>query len=200
MSSNLEKNIFNLKFTAKQLQRQSKKCQKDESSEKSKLKKAIQQGNTEGARIYAANAIRKKNESLNLLKLSSRIDAVVSRMETAVTMKKVSTNMVGVVKQMDKAMETMNLEQITAVMDRFEKQFEDLDVTTEYMEGAMSHSVAGTTPADEVDNLIQQVADEHGLEVKMALPGAVGTALPSVKLASKDDEELSERLSKLRNP
>ena len=43
----------------------------------------------EGARIYASNAIRKKNESLNLLRLSSRIDAVASRVQTAVTMRKV---------------------------------------------------------------------------------------------------------------
>ncbi len=51
---------------------------------------ALQQGNTEGARIYASNAIRKKNEALNLLRLSSRIDAVSSRVETAVTMRQVS--------------------------------------------------------------------------------------------------------------
>ena len=44
----------------------------------------------EGAKIYAANAIRKKNESLNLLRLSSRIDAVSSRVETAVTMRQAS--------------------------------------------------------------------------------------------------------------
>jgi hypothetical protein len=44
----------------------------------------------EGARIYASNAIRKKNESLNLLKLSSRIDAVASRVQTAVTMRSVN--------------------------------------------------------------------------------------------------------------
>lgn len=43
----------------------------------------------EGARIYASNAIRKKNEALNLLKLSSRIDAVASRVQTAITMRKV---------------------------------------------------------------------------------------------------------------
>lgn len=77
-------------FTAKQLNKQSKRCQKDETTEKNKLKKAIQDGNMEGARIYASNAIRKKNESLNLLKLSSRIDAVASRVQTAITMRKVS--------------------------------------------------------------------------------------------------------------
>ncbi|CAD6954372.1 unnamed protein product [Tilletia laevis] len=64
-------------FTAKSLQRQAKKAAKDEVAEKAKLKKVLAQGNTEGARIYASNAIRKKNESLNLLRLGSRIDAEV---------------------------------------------------------------------------------------------------------------------------
>ena len=73
---------------------------------------ALQQGNSEGARIYAANAIRKKNESLNLLRLSSRVDAVASRVETAVTMRQVTGNMTSVVKGMDKAMESMNLERV----------------------------------------------------------------------------------------
>ena len=73
---------------------------------------ALQQGNTDGARIYAANAIRKKNESLNLLRLASRVDAVSSRVETAVTMRQVSGNMASVVKGMDKAMESMNLERV----------------------------------------------------------------------------------------
>lgn len=76
---------------------------------------ALQQGNNEGARIYAANAIRKKNESLNLLRLSSRVDAVASRVETAVTMRQVTGNMTSVVKGMDKAMESMNLERVRAI-------------------------------------------------------------------------------------
>ena len=73
---------------------------------------ALQQGNNDGARIYASNAIRKKSESLNLLRLASRIDAVASRVETATTMRQVTSNMTSVVKGMDKAMETMNLERV----------------------------------------------------------------------------------------
>jgi charged multivesicular body protein 1 len=116
--SALENQLFNLKFTAKQLNRQSKKSTKEEGAEKLKLKKALQQGNTEGARIYAANAIRKKTESLNLLRLSSRIDGVAARVQTAVTMQKVcisnkvTSSMSSVVKGMDKAMQSMNLEQV----------------------------------------------------------------------------------------
>lgn len=74
---------------------------------------ALQQGNTDGARIYAANAIRKKSEALNLLRLSSRIDAVSSRVETAVTMRQVTGNMTSVVRGMEKAMDSMNLERVS---------------------------------------------------------------------------------------
>ena len=103
----------NAQFTAKSLNRQAKKANKDETAEKNKLKAALQKGNTEGARIYAQNAIRKKTEALNLLRLASRIDAVASRVETAVTMRTVTNSMGSVVKGMDKAMESMNLERVS---------------------------------------------------------------------------------------
>ncbi|CEP09687.1 hypothetical protein [Parasitella parasitica] len=196
----LENQLFQLKFTAKQLNKQSKRCQKDETTEKNKLKKAIQDGNMEGARIYASNAIRKKNEALNLLKLSSRIDAVASRVQTAITMRKVSTSMAQVVRGMGRAMETMNLEQISMVMDKFESQFEDLDVQTGYMEGAMAGTTTMNTPQDEVDSLMHQVADEHGLELNDALnelePSKV---LNEPKQKEKDEDSLlTERLKALR--
>ncbi len=51
---------------------------------------ALQQKNVECARVYAENAIRKKNEGLNWLRMASRVDAVASKVQTAVTMKGVS--------------------------------------------------------------------------------------------------------------
>jgi len=42
--------------------RSAKKCEKEEKTEKLKLKKALQKGNLEGARIHAENAIRQKNQ------------------------------------------------------------------------------------------------------------------------------------------
>ena len=101
----------------------------------------MSQGNTDGARIYATNSIRKKNEALNLLRLSSRIDAVASRVETAVSMRQVciihatwcmrvctnaythaplgtflhiqvTGNMTSVVRGLDRAMQTMDLERV----------------------------------------------------------------------------------------
>lgn len=51
---------------------------------------ALQQKSVECARVYAENAIRKKNEGVNWLRMASRVDAVASKVQTAVTMKGVS--------------------------------------------------------------------------------------------------------------
>merc|ERR1712228_699268 len=158
--ASMEKHLFNLKFAAKELERNSKKCDKEEKAEKTKLKKAIEKGNMEVARIHAENAIRKKNESLNLLRTSARVDAVASRVQTAVTTKRMTQSMQGVVKAMDSAMKSMNLEKISGLMDKFEKDFEDLDVQTSVMEGAMSQTTATNVPTDAVENLMKQSADE----------------------------------------
>lgn len=73
----------------KELERNSKRCEKEEKAEKLKCKKAIAKNNMEVARIHAENAIRQKNQSLNYLRMSARVDAVASRVQTAVTTRKV---------------------------------------------------------------------------------------------------------------
>ena len=50
---------------------------------------SLVKGNKEGARIYAENAIRKKNESLNYMRMAARVDAVASRIQSAMMMKDV---------------------------------------------------------------------------------------------------------------
>lgn len=45
--------------------------------------------------MYAENAIRKKNEGVNWLRMASRVDAVASKVQTAVTMKGVSARAQG---------------------------------------------------------------------------------------------------------
>ncbi|XP_071522498.1 charged multivesicular body protein 1b isoform X2 [Panulirus ornatus] len=198
--ANMEKHLFNLKFAAKDLERQSKKCEKEEKAEKVKLKKAIAKGNMDGARIHAENSIRNKSQALNYLRMAARVDAVASRVQTAVTQRKVTQSMAGVVKNLDAAMKSMNLEKISALMDKFEHQFEDLDVQSSYMDTAMSQTTTTAVPQDAVNGLMTQVADEAGLELNMELPtGGTSTVGVTATQASQDQDELTQRLAKLRN-
>ena len=97
----VENQLFNIKFTAKQIHRMSKKSDKQHEQEKLKVKKAIEKGDAESARIHAENAIRIKNTGNNYLRMASRLEAVASRLESAVKMQQVSKQMGSVVKGMD---------------------------------------------------------------------------------------------------
>ena len=68
---------------------------------------------------------------------------------------------------------------MTSIMDKFEKQFEDLDVQTQYMDSSMSATTTLTTPEGQVDELMRQVADEHGLELNMELDARTSRRRPA---------------------
>ncbi len=192
--------MIDMRITSKQMQRSAKKCEKNEKMALEKLKKAIKQGNSEGARIYGQDAIREKNQALNCLRMASRIDAVSSRIETAVRMNAVSGAMKNVVKGMEKGLAAMNAEEISKVMDKFESQFEDLDVKAEYMEGTMNATTATTTPTEQVDELIMMVADENNLELGDAFAemGPVSNKVPEAEKPEAVNDDLEARLANLR--
>lgn len=183
------------------MERNAKRCNKEEAAEKLKLKKAIEKQNYDGAKIHAESAIRKKNEALNYLRLASRIDGVASQIQTAVSMQTVSKSMGSVVEGLNRALESNQMEKVSLLMDKFETQVENLNVQTSYMESAMMNSSAMTTPADQVQDLMQQVADEHGLEFSSQLGNVPSGAISSSAAAAKEAQEdpLTERLAKLRN-
>jgi len=196
----MEDTLFQLRFCGKQLEKLSKKAEKDETLQKAKVKKALTQGNIEGAKIYAENAIRKKNESLNYLRMASKIDAVRSKVQSAVAVKAVTQNIGQVVKGLEKAMNAMDLQKVSQIMDKFEQQFENLDVRTSVMEDAMGSATTLTSPREQVDGLIMQIAEENGLEVASQL-AAVPTAAIKTPASSKSEKEddLTRRLQELRN-
>lgn len=121
-----------------------------------------------------------------------------SRVQTALTTRKVTNSMAGVVKAMDAAMKGMNLEKISGLMDKFEQQFEDLDVQSSVMENTMNSTVTTSVPQNDVDSLMQRVADEAGLELNMELPAGPSSTIGQSTQVSQEQDELTQRLARLR--
>lgn len=176
----------------------------------------MKQGHNDIARIYAGNAIRKQNEKLNLLQLASRVDAVAGRVQTAVTMRQITGNMMKVNRSLDVAMKSMSPErvpkhsrpllpqpmltllQIAAVMVDFEKQFENVDSATELYQDITSSATAVGTPQEDVDRLMAQAADKAGVDLQQDLQAAT-PAKTKVGPTEQEEEAFTERLRALRN-
>ena len=107
--------------------------------------------------------------------------------------------MAGIVKALDSAMASNNLERVANTMDQFEHQFENLDIQSEFVENAMNNQASLSTPEDEVNTLMMQVADEHGLDVQLNMPhaSAAPVAAPPAATATPD-ADFSQRLAQLR--
>lgn len=125
-------------------------------------------------------------------------------------------------KAMEKAMKSMDLEKLSIEMDKFETQFQNMDVhtsvspcrvsavyhlrvsvqliivthTNKVLEDTMGAATTLTTPQNQVDDLIQQIAEEHGLEVIDQLnelpAGATSLGGESSRSQEKEDQ-LSKR-------
>ena len=66
---------------------------------------------------------------------------------------------------LQKCMQKMDSMGINSSIGEFEKVFEDLDVKTEELNGAMDSIYATTIDQSEVTNLLQEMRDAHGMEV-----------------------------------
>lgn len=55
------------------------------------------------------------------------------------------------------ALASNNLERVASTMDQFERQFENLDVQSQFVEGAMNNQASLSTPEEDVNLLLQQV-------------------------------------------
>ena len=179
----LENQLFNIKFTAKQLRKQSTKAEKKEAAAKKTCAERLRRGDVESAKIYATNAIREKQNALNMLRLSSRLDAVASRVETGLQLRKLTPTMGRIVMGMEGALKAMDTEQLAAMMAKFEQQFEDMDVKTATMDTAMDSATASAAPEEAITSLMQEVAAEASLDISEQLATAGLTAAPAATAA-----------------
>ena len=81
--------IFDMKMMAKEFDKNAKKSEKEEKQVKLKVKSAIEKNDMNAAKMYAQDAMRKKNETKRYTALSFKIDAVHSRLKNAYQTQKV---------------------------------------------------------------------------------------------------------------
>jgi hypothetical protein len=85
-------------------------------------------------------------------------------------------------------------------MGEFTQALENLDVATASMDDAMNKQAASMHDDAAATELLQQLADENDMNLKIAAPGAVTTQLTSENEGKEEEEgeDLMTRLNQLR--
>jgi hypothetical protein len=81
--------IFEFKSQAKQMKKEADLAERQEKEYVLKVKDAIEKNNLDRAKILASDAIRKKTEAKRLMILSSKLEAVQGRLQSAMRTQKV---------------------------------------------------------------------------------------------------------------
>ena len=157
-------NIFEFKMMAKQFAKESKKAETAHKNLLTKVKDLIAKGDYEHAKITAADAIRKKNETKRYQVLSSKIDTISQRLQNAYQTQQLTENMKSLTQKMIST-NIGDMVQINETMANFEKMFDDLDVNSNMMNEVFDNVNVGTTNDQEVNELINQVAEANGMKV-----------------------------------
>lgn len=192
---------FKMKMTAKHVGRQASKSQKLQVVEEKKAKDALAKGNIAGARIFAENAIRNKNQAFSYMKLQSQLDAVASKVQAQNVRAQVATDMQQVTHSLDSALGSMDVSELAITMDKFVSQSEDMDLHTKFMDSAIGESTTTSTPQNEVDGLLSRINDEHQLNQQHLIDGhSVPTTLAQQHAQTQlgADDSLAARLAALQ--
>ena len=88
------------------------------------------------------------------------------------------------------------LEEISKTMDQFEKNLEEMDITSSVMETSIQQGMGSLVQEDHVDGLLREVADEHGLELQQDLDDASVPA--GRRQVEEDEDELQRRFNELK--
>lgn len=76
--------LFDLKLAVKQITKNANKLKKEESKKMHKCWKHVMRGELDIGRIHAENAVRNHNQSLDLLKLGSRLQGSMNVLQAAI--------------------------------------------------------------------------------------------------------------------
>ena len=163
--------MFEFKMMAKQMQKESKKSEAQSKALIGKVKKCIEKGDYEQAKLAAADAIRQKNMVKRYRVLSSKVDTVAQRLKTAYQNQKLSEQMQNLTQQLLGAGNMMDIVKMTETMSNFEKLFDNLDINSNMMDQVFDNVNAGTVNENEVNQLIGQIAQQNGMKLSDEFEG-----------------------------
>lgn len=211
-------NIFSKKPTAKEVLRESKRemanatrgiereittLQSEEKKLVAEIKRTAKTGNEAATKILARQLVRLRQQIANLQGSRAQMRGIATHTQAVAAHSSVAVGMKGATKAMSAMNQQMSPAKQAKVMQDFQRQSAQMDMTTEMMSEAIDDALDNDEAEEETDELTNQVLDEIGVDVASQL-----SAAPKGKIAGKNTEdasssgfdELEKRLAALRNP
>ncbi|RZC62391.1 hypothetical protein C5167_024141 [Papaver somniferum] len=210
-------NIFAKKPTAKEALRASKRemtnatrgiereigaLQLEEKRLVTEIKRTAKTGNEAATKILARQLIRLRQQIANLQGSRAQMRGIATHTQAMCANTAVATGMQGATKAMAAMNKQMAPAKQAKVMQEFQRQSAQMDMTTEMMSDAIDDALDNDEAEEETEDLTNQVLDEIGVDIASQLSTAPKERIAGKKYAdassSSVDDELEKRLAALR--
>jgi charged multivesicular body protein 1 len=172
-------------------------------SEKAKADKAMKNREFQIARIHAASAVREKRRQVTLKSEAARADVIINELKAAQSTRDTSRTLAMASRGLDAASRSVNLEHLVSHANNFLARSEDFKIASSAIEDVaqgVSMQEYGAEGETEVDRLMEQLADDAGVDVRQNLE-ADAAPREEVKQPQQDaevEDGLGARLRALR--
>ncbi|XP_058197156.1 vacuolar protein sorting-associated protein 2 homolog 3 [Rhododendron vialii] len=211
-------NIFAKKPTAKEALRESKRemsnatrgiereittLQLEEKKLVAEIKRTAKTGNEAATKTLARQLVRLRQQIGKLQGSRAQMRGIATHTQAISAQSSVAVGIKGATKAMASMSKQMEPAKQAKVMQEFQRQSAQMDMTTEMMSDAIDDALDDDEAEEETEDLTNQVLDEIGVDVASQL-----SAAPKGRIAGKTAEgassssvdELEKRLAALRNP
>jgi charged multivesicular body protein 1 len=157
---------------SKTLKREALRAETTFKSEKAKAEKAMHNREFQIARIHVGSAVREKKRQVSLRAEAARADVIINELKAAQSTRDTSRTLAMASRGLDAASKSVNLENLLAHANNFLARSEDFKIASSAIE-SVAQGVAqqehGAEGEADVDKLMEQLADEAGVDLRLAL-------------------------------
>ena len=189
---------FEMKHTAKSLDKQAVKIESSMKKEETKVINLMNSRNHEAARISAEGIIRMKSEALNCRRMAARMGVVAQKLEAADRTKNISESIKKSVPIIQKGLRQMEKIGISKAINEFDQVFEELDVKTDSMNTALDGVYSSTIDQNSVEGYMKQLQDSQAIDMGDGLAAASNKSLADTGKVKDDEDDLMARLKNLQ--
>lgn len=124
------------------------------------------------ARIHAASAVREKRRQVTLKSEAARADVIINELKAAQSTRDTSRTLAMASRGLDAASKSVNLEHLVSHATNFLARSEDFKIASSAIEdvaAGVSMQEYGAEGETEVDRMMEQLADDAGVDMRRAL-------------------------------
>lgn len=185
------------------IEREITSLQLEEKKLVAEIKRTAKTGNEASTKILARQLVRLRQQVTKLQSSRAQMRGIASNTQAISAQSSVAVGIKGAAKAMSAMNKQMDPAKQAKIMQDFQRQSAQMDMTTEMMSDAIDDALDNDEAEDESEELTNQVLDEIGVDVASQLSAAPKGKIrgkQTENVSSSDLADLEKRLATLRNP